>query len=1221
MKKLINIVVALTMLLSLIAPFRVQTASAAAGLDRAVSTYKYVDPYAGPTGSVVQNDTTLRSVVSAAKVPVFTMGEYIDGSAYSTTGTVQLRDVSGTVVGSSNIAGGRFRLSTDNVTKDGLYQVYDLTAGLSIGWVLIKYNVSIDQSSIDYCKTNYISGYVKHGDGTGASGVVVGVLYPNGDLFIYGTTGSHGEFSMTISANERGVYSIVVIDDYPTATHDAAQNSTASSSNTVDSIVYKQLTTTTLTWTLSTFVNPTIIYENAAGEQSFVLKLFADDGSPVEPNVSTLNDMTWTLTGFTLTQPVKEIAPGFYRFIGKTDVGASYVIVKVSATVGGQTSSAQINLPVTKLSYFNPQVVVNAYYVPSYYVATTGNNTNFQSGTGSSYCYVGRQVYDNLPCTIGTSLVIYPIVYKNVVPNSILDPNGDSLSATVSGPVTKIGSAAYFEDVTINNPNIVYNKGTRYLVNASGAIKVHFDAPIVWSRANNACSFDWDPEESVYDAQYNACCVPTQPVDFTICEQQSCTVDKVDTTKNSDGTYNIALTIAADPANKVNCELCEGVAVHIYTVSNLTDCQPNGNFEVWYNNIPASKNNTSTGIATLPITLQGTSSGLSYSRDGNVLTLKNLDFSSASCTDKFVVEVFGTAQAVGCTSAQWTHPLVYEKTLSIDLYSTTTLNATYTIKDRPNETKLVAGVCDKVEVTGAKFTLSTPQWTYVYGSSKGSLNPIDLGNGNYEFDLTSLLSDAGTITITGTATYGCKKEVATITIPVLVPQFTVKIGLLDGSVIDNDHIVTEGFAEKLYVSAKDPRDGKDLSVTELAAYSTLDGCEIPTSAGCSGHPELCTGINPLTVTGYDNPNTNADPQFDLMATLCGGVELYVDTFTLVKPTVKVALEDVKGNKLDKAPVSVPAVVTHVVFTVKDAHGHGAPGVSVTTSLGSVSGSSSGITATTPVASILTDMNGEADWLYVFTTSGMYYITAESNSNCSLPNECWPGINTSATFEAAYVKPVADTTAPTLTVTAPADKSTVNTATVKVTGKATDNVGVTLVVVNDVPVTLLPDGTFATTVTLAEGANTIVVKAFDAAGNVATQTLTVTYQKPAPTGTKIVLKIGSDIMTVNGKVVQLDAAPEIKEGRTFLPLRAIAEAFGAQITWVPETQGITVVLGDNQIGLQIGNNTAVVNGNVLSIVPPYIKNGRTMVPIRVIAEGFGAQVEWDPVNYIVTITMP
>jgi hypothetical protein len=215
----------------------------------------------------------------------------------------------------------------------------------------------------------------------------------------------------------------------------------------------------------------------------------------------------------------------------------------------------------------------------------------------------------------------------------------------------------------------------------------------------------------------------------------------------------------------------------------------------------------------------------------------------------------------------------------------------------------------------------------------------------------------------------------------------------------------------------------------------------------------------------------------------------------------------------------------------------------------------------------------------------------------------------------------DTTAPTLTVTAPADKSTVNVDTVKVTGKATDDVGVTVVAVNDVPVTLLPDGSFATTVTLTEGDNTIVVKAFDAAGNVATQTLTVTYQKPAPTGTKIVLRIGSDVMTVNGKVVQLDAAPEINNGRTFLPLRAIAEAFGAQVTWVPETQGITVVLGDNQIGLQIGNNTAVVNGNVLSIVPPYIKNGRTMVPIRVIAEGFGEQVEWDPVNYIVTITMP
>jgi hypothetical protein len=373
----------------------------------------------------------------------------------------------------------------------------------------------------------------------------------------------------------------------------------------------------------------------------------------------------------------------------------------------------------------------------------------------------------------------------------------------------------------------------------------------------------------------------------------------------------------------------------------------------------------------------------------------------------------------------------------------------------------------------------------------------------------------------------------------------------------------------------------------------------------------------IGVTGWDNPCLDDDPMVDLYFVSECGAKIYVTSFKLVPPTVKVDPTEV--------PFTIPATATHLTFTVKDAHGHGAPGVGITISgTGAFGTGASGYTWSASGAT--TGKNGEADWAFIPPFSGKYTVTADAGAKfCTVEGVDFGklgwGINTSATFEAVYKAPEVDKTAPTLTVTAPADKSTVNTATVKVTGKATDNVGVTLVVVNDVPVTLLPDGTFATTVTLAEGANTIVVKAFDAAGNVATQTLTVTYQQPAPTGTKIVLKIGSDVMTVNGKVVQLDAAPEIKDGRTFLPLRAIAEAFGAQVTWVPDTQGITVVLGNNQIGLQVGNNTAVVNGNVLSIVPPYIKNGRTMVPLRIFVDGFGGQVDWDPVNYIVTITMP
>jgi len=134
------------------------------------------------------------------------------------------------------------------------------------------------------------------------------------------------------------------------------------------------------------------------------------------------------------------------------------------------------------------------------------------------------------------------------------------------------------------------------------------------------------------------------------------------------------------------------------------------------------------------------------------------------------------------------------------------------------------------------------------------------------------------------------------------------------------------------------------------------------------------------------------------------------------------------------------------------------------------------------------------------------------------------------------------------------------------------------------------------------------------------TIEATFEKEKKT-TVIILKIGSAIMTVNGNPIKLDASPEIKDGRAFLPIRAISEAFGAYVEWIASTKGITVSLGSKEIGLQIGNPTAVINNEVIvGIVAPYIKNNRTMVPLRVIAEGLGAAVEWDPQTKTITITM-
>ena len=119
---------------------------------------------------------------------------------------------------------------------------------------------------------------------------------------------------------------------------------------------------------------------------------------------------------------------------------------------------------------------------------------------------------------------------------------------------------------------------------------------------------------------------------------------------------------------------------------------------------------------------------------------------------------------------------------------------------------------------------------------------------------------------------------------------------------------------------------------------------------------------------------------------------------------------------------------------------------------------------------------------------------------------------------------------------------------------------------------------------------------------------------------IKLQIGNTIMSVNDKAILLDAPPEIKNGRTFLPIRAISEAFGAIVTWTGETRCVTVTLNDNRILLYIGNTSVMVNGSIVIIeAAPYIKNSRTMVPLRVIAEGLNSAVEWDSITKTVTIT--
>ena len=122
-------------------------------------------------------------------------------------------------------------------------------------------------------------------------------------------------------------------------------------------------------------------------------------------------------------------------------------------------------------------------------------------------------------------------------------------------------------------------------------------------------------------------------------------------------------------------------------------------------------------------------------------------------------------------------------------------------------------------------------------------------------------------------------------------------------------------------------------------------------------------------------------------------------------------------------------------------------------------------------------------------------------------------------------------------------------------------------------------------------------------------------------------IGSTDYTANGQSQLMDTAPVILDGVTMLPVKYVAAALGASISSDQAQHEVTVGLGGKTIELWIGRSTANVNGTATPIDPdnpgvsPFIANGRTMLPLRFIAENLGCQVGWDKDTGQVTLTYP
>ncbi len=148
-----------------------------------------------------------------------------------------------------------------------------------------------------------------------------------------------------------------------------------------------------------------------------------------------------------------------------------------------------------------------------------------------------------------------------------------------------------------------------------------------------------------------------------------------------------------------------------------------------------------------------------------------------------------------------------------------------------------------------------------------------------------------------------------------------------------------------------------------------------------------------------------------------------------------------------------------------------------------------------------------------------------------------------------------------------------------------------------------------------GENKLEIIATDLAGNITKREFSLTNFRR----TTIIMQIDSTEFVVNGETKELRFAPFIENGSTMVPVRAISEAFGAKVEYDGNTRSIDIILDDIQILLQIGVPHMIVRGEKVKLaVAPMIKNSSTFVPLRAISEAFNGDVDWAPETKEITI---
>lgn len=106
---------------------------------------------------------------------------------------------------------------------------------------------------------------------------------------------------------------------------------------------------------------------------------------------------------------------------------------------------------------------------------------------------------------------------------------------------------------------------------------------------------------------------------------------------------------------------------------------------------------------------------------------------------------------------------------------------------------------------------------------------------------------------------------------------------------------------------------------------------------------------------------------------------------------------------------------------------------------------------------------------------------------------------------------------------------------------------------------------------------------------------------------------------HGAQIPYDVRPAVINGRTMIPARLTFERMGASVFWDDTLKKVTVKRGEKQIEIKIGETRMVVNGAVCNLqVPAQVIEGRTMIPLRAVASALDCVVNWGDANQMVVI---